>query len=207
MKRFLAMLMLVVMMCGCAGLAEGKTFDPSLLEGKEGYSYDKFKRTWYYYEGTAAIDGNDNVFMTQIGLMGEKKELTNSIVAFAVAKNLQPNYIDDVTKLVIMADNDLIIISNVLMINNELNNGQYAIALTEDKIKTLRMIVNAKKVSIRVYAKSAKNGYLDFEMEADLLAPLQDVTELVYTYELYSPYVSDEEITIVKAPIWRENHG
>ena len=59
-----------------------------------------------------------------------------------------------------MADNDLIIISNVLMINNELNNGQYAIALTEDKIKTLRMIVNAKKVSIRVYAKSAKNGYL-----------------------------------------------
>lgn len=95
----------------------------------------------------------------------------------------------------------------ILMINNELNNGQYAIALTEDKIKTLRMIVNAKKVSIRVYAKSAKNGYLDFEMEADLLAPLQEVTELVYTYELYSPYVSDEEITIVKAPIWRENHG
>lgn len=75
MKRFLAMLMLVVMMCGCAGLAEGKTFDPSLLEGKEGYSYDKFKRTWYYYEGTAAIDGNDNVFMTQIGLMGEKKRI------------------------------------------------------------------------------------------------------------------------------------
>ena len=29
MKRFLAVLMLVVMMCGCVGLAEGKTFDPS----------------------------------------------------------------------------------------------------------------------------------------------------------------------------------
>ena len=37
MKRFLAVLMLVVMMCGCVGLAEGKTFDPSVLEGKGGH--------------------------------------------------------------------------------------------------------------------------------------------------------------------------
>lgn len=45
MKRFLAVLMLVVMMCGCVGLAEeGKTFDPSVLEGKDGYSYDKFEK-------------------------------------------------------------------------------------------------------------------------------------------------------------------
>lgn len=57
-----------------------------------------------------------------------------------------------------MADNDLIIISNVLMINNELNNGQYAIALTEDKIKTLRMIVNAKKYQLEFMQNPQRMG-------------------------------------------------
>lgn len=36
MKRFLAVLMLVVMMCGCVGLAEEQKFDYTVLEKLEG---------------------------------------------------------------------------------------------------------------------------------------------------------------------------
>lgn len=49
MKRFLAVLMLVVMLCGCVGLAEEQKFDYTVLEKLEGYSYDKFEKTWSYY--------------------------------------------------------------------------------------------------------------------------------------------------------------
>lgn len=44
MKRFLAVLMLVVMMCGCVGLAEEQKFDYTVLEKLDGYSYDKFEK-------------------------------------------------------------------------------------------------------------------------------------------------------------------
>lgn len=44
MKRFLAVLMLVVMLCGCVGLAEEQKFDYTVLEKLEGYSYDKFEK-------------------------------------------------------------------------------------------------------------------------------------------------------------------
>lgn len=49
MKRFLAVLMLVVMMCGCVGLAEEQKFDYTVLEKLDGYSYDKFEKAWSYY--------------------------------------------------------------------------------------------------------------------------------------------------------------
>lgn len=74
MKRFLAVLMLVVMMCGCVGLAEeGKTFDPSALEGKDGYSYDKFEKTWEYIKANGAKNENNFGFIMLLALSGEKK--------------------------------------------------------------------------------------------------------------------------------------
>ena len=46
MKRFLTVLMLVVMMCGCVGLAEEQKFDYTVLEKLDGYNYDKFEKMW-----------------------------------------------------------------------------------------------------------------------------------------------------------------
>lgn len=52
MKRFFAMALMAVMICSCcAALAEEKKFDYSVLEGLEGYTYDKFERTWMYIGG------------------------------------------------------------------------------------------------------------------------------------------------------------
>lgn len=44
MKRFLAVLMLVVMMCGCVGLAEEQKFDYTVLEKLEGYAMTSLKK-------------------------------------------------------------------------------------------------------------------------------------------------------------------
>lgn len=44
MKRFLSMLMTLVLLCGCFAMAEVKTFDYKVLEGLDGYSYDKFEK-------------------------------------------------------------------------------------------------------------------------------------------------------------------
>lgn len=46
MKRFLSMLMTLVLLCGCFAMAEVKTFDYKVLEGLDGYSYDKFEKMW-----------------------------------------------------------------------------------------------------------------------------------------------------------------
>lgn len=198
MKRFLAVLMLVVMMCGCVGLAEeGKTFDPSVLEGKDGYSYDKFEKTWEYIKANGAKNENNFGFIMLLSLSGEKKEIRTSRVSFLLLKNIDVNKkIDDVTKIAVIADDNYITISNIF---NADNIGVYLIDLSEDNIEPFKMIVDAKSVSVRVYAKSVENGYEDFEMEAEQLADLKEGIELVYTYELFSPYdtgVSGEKITI-----------
>lgn len=44
MKRFLAVLMLVVMMCGCVGLAEEQKFDYTVLEKLDGIAMTSLKK-------------------------------------------------------------------------------------------------------------------------------------------------------------------
>ena len=50
MKRFLSMLMTLVLLCGCFAMAEVKTFDYKVLEGLDGYSYDKFEKMCVRYD-------------------------------------------------------------------------------------------------------------------------------------------------------------
>lgn len=71
MKRFLAVLMLVVMMCGCVGLAEEQKFDYTVLEKLDGYSYDKFEKTWSYY-GAYAKKYSDARLVIGIQVDGDK---------------------------------------------------------------------------------------------------------------------------------------
>lgn len=192
MKRFLAVLMLVVMMCGCVGLAEGKTFDPSVLEGKDGYSYDKFEKTWNYFNGPVAVSENNDFFTMTLMLQGEKSELKRSVILCAAAENSGATDITGITKIAIIADNDLITISDMSL----LGTGMYVIGLTADNIETFKMIANAKSVTVRVYAKSVNNGHVDFEITADELASLQEAIDLAYTYELFSDYETGESITV-----------
>ena len=180
------------MMCGCVGLAEGKTFDPSVLEGKDGYSYDKFEKTWNYFNGPVAVSENNDFFTMALMLQGEKSELKRSVILCAAAENSGATDITGITKIAIIADNDLITISDMSL----LGTGMYVIGLTADNIETFKMIANAKSVTVRVYAKSVNNGHVDFEITADELASLQEAIDLAYTYELFSDYETGESITV-----------
>lgn len=195
MKRFLAMLMLVVMMCGCAGLAEGKTFDPSVLEGKDGYSYDKFEKTWEYIEAMGAKNKDNFAFIMILGLSGEKREILTSRMSFLLLEDIDVSQrTNDVAKIAVIADDNYIKISDIFNAD-----GVYLIDLSEDNIEIFKMIADAKSVSVRVYAKSVENGYEDFEIGAEQMADLKEGIELVYSYKLFSPYdtgVSGEKITI-----------
>jgi len=143
-----------------------------VLEGKDGYSYDKFEKTWEYIKANGAKNENNFGFIMLLALSGEKKEIRTSRVSFLLLKNIDVNKkIDDVTKIAVIADDNYITISNIY---NADNIGVYLIDLSEDNIEPFKMIVDAKSVSVRVYAKSVENGYEDFEMEAEQLADLKE---------------------------------
>ena len=181
MKRFLAVLMLVVMLCGCVGLAEGKTFDNTILEGLEGYSYDKFDKSWTY--GSADIENSGLLF----GAMatGEKNDV--SFVTLMIGLENKGKTITDIEKVAIIADDKLITISKMQYFASA-----YIIELTTEEMEFLQLLVNAKEISMRIYADSISAGYVDFELTEDGMASLRTVLENFYSLDLLS--FTDEKI-------------
>ncbi len=190
MKRFLAVLMLVVMMCGCVGLAEeGKTFDPSVLEGKDGYSYDKFEKTWTYQAVCGRGEEGGNTYLIALLIQGQKNQIETSILMFAVEEG--DKLLDGLTKMAIVADDKLITVDKVLS-----NEGVTGIRLTKKCTEMLENLELAKNISIRFYTQSATNGHCDIEVQSEDFDSVRDALKLVLEYELFDDEQSGEKITI-----------
>ena len=106
MKRFLAVLMLVVMMCGCVGLAEEQKFDYTVLEKLDGYSYDKFEKTWSYY-GAYAKKYSDARLVIGIQVDGDKDSVL-AVQFYAKAVDNKNETYSMVEEVSILADDTLI---------------------------------------------------------------------------------------------------
>lgn len=106
MKRFLAMLMTLVLLCGCFAMAEEKTFDYKVLEGLDGYSYDKFEKTWSYY-GAYAKKYSDARLVIGIQVYGDMDSVL-AVQFYAKAVDNKNETYSMVEEVSILADDTLI---------------------------------------------------------------------------------------------------
>lgn len=171
MKRFLAVLVLVVMMCGCVGLAEEKPFDYKELEGLDGYSYDKFEKMWDYigrYD-QKQTDGYLSIFLQANG--GKN---TVNFIALGVVKKTTTGYIV-ADKIAILADDTLITVG---LMNFE---TMQAKLLTESHAEALRILAEAEKISFKIYYEDGSSTVLEPTKD---VAPFAQVAKEIYERNL-----------------------
>ena len=153
MKRFLAVLMLVVMMCGCVGLAEEQKFDYTVLEKLDGYSYDKFEKMWSL-AGEYRIKAADGYISVTLIALGDKESVQGVMLTAGVYKSDGSLY-STIDKIEILADDTLISIKMMPL------EGQQARLLTDTSVEALRLISEAKEISFKIALKNAGSGTFD----------------------------------------------
>lgn len=142
MKRFLAVLMLVVMMCGCVGLAEEQKFDYTVLEKLDGYTYDKSDKTWLY-NGHYLKEFSDATI--GVGLQADGDENTvQGVVLYAKALDNKNETYGIIQEVTILAGEVEIICKLMDM------DGEQLTIMTATNEEALSAIVNAKEISIKV---------------------------------------------------------
>lgn len=174
MKRFLAVLMLVVMMCGCLGLAEEQKFDYTVLEKLDGYSYDKFEKTWDYIgQITKKSAGN----FISVGLMasGDKETVTMILLVAKTGKNVGSSS-DIIEKLMILADDTLITVS---MMPSDDTQGKL---LTTLNAEALQIIAEAKEIAFKAYLTDGSTRV--FEPTAEEAADFIQAAQIINDYDL-----------------------
>lgn len=153
MKRFLAVLMLVVMMCGCVGLAEEQKFDYTVLEKLDGYNYDKFEKMWSL-AGEYRIKAADGYISTTLIALGDKESVQGVMLTAGVYKSDGSLY-STIDKIEILADDTLISIKMMPL------EEQQARLLTDTSVEALRLISEAKEISFKITLKNAGSGTFD----------------------------------------------
>ena len=153
MRRFLAMLMLVVMMCGCVGLAEEQKFDYTVLEKLDGYNYDKFEKMWSL-AGEYRIKAADGYISTTLIALGDKESVQGVMLTAGVYKSDGSLY-STIDKIEILADDTLMSIKMMPL------EGQQARLLTDTSAEALRLISEAKEISFKITLKNAGSGTFD----------------------------------------------
>ena len=174
MKRFLAVLMLVVMMCGCVGLAEEQKFDYTVLEKLDGYNYDKFEKMWSL-AGEYRIKAADGYISVTLIALGDKESVQGVMLTAGVYKSDGSIY-GTIDK--ILADDTLISIKMMPL------EGQQARLLTDTSTETLRLISEAKEISFKIALKNAGSG--TFDPTADEIADFVQAAKAIIENNMLS---------------------
>lgn len=84
MKRFLAVLMLVVMLCGCVGLAEEQKFDYTVLEKLETSVYKGYKQDKIEMRGDRAEMSDFPLYLNTVAGGLDRRDQTIGGFSFVV---------------------------------------------------------------------------------------------------------------------------
>ena len=175
MKRFLSMLMTLVLLCGCFAMAEVKTFDYKVLEGLDGYSYDKFEKMWSL-AGEYRIKAADGYISVALIALGDKESVQGVMLTAGVYKSDGSIY-GTIDKIEILADDTLISIKMMPL------EGQQARLLTDTSAEALRLISEAKEISFKV---KMKLGSITLEPTMEDLADFITVIKTICEYNILS---------------------
>lgn len=176
MKRFLSMLMTLVLLCGCFAMAEVKTFDYKVLEGLDGYSYDKFEKMWSL-AGEYRIKAADGYISVALIALGDKESVQGVMLTAGVYKSDGSIY-GTIDKIEILADDTLISIKMMPL------EGQQARLLTDTSAEAPRLISEAKEISFKIALKNAGSG--TFDPTADEIADFVQAAKAIIENNMLS---------------------
>ena len=176
MKRFLSMLMMLVLLCGCFAMAEEKTFDYKVLEGLDGYSYDKFAKMWSY-EGEYRKNYTDGCISIKLGAGGDK-ESVQGVMLTAGAYKSDGSTFATIDKVDILADDTLISVKLLSL------KGQEVKLLTIANVEALRIISEAKEISFKI--STEYGSYFVLEPTEDEIADFIQAAKVIIENDLLS---------------------
>ena len=176
MKPFHSMLMTLVLLCGCFAMAEVKTFDYKVLEGLDGYSYDKFEKMWSL-AGEYRIKAADGYISVALIALGDKESVQGVMLTAGVYKSDGSIY-GTIDKIEILADDTLISIKMMPL------EGQQARLLTDTSAEALRLISEAKEISFKIALKNAGSG--TFDPTADEIADFVQAAKAIIENNMLS---------------------
>lgn len=188
MKRFLAVLMLVVTMCGCIGLAEEQKFDYTVLEKLDGYSYDKFEKTWSYQ--ASYVKEYDGAYVV-IGLMADgDTEAVQTVQLLVVAAMEDGASIGNITEIIILAD------SARITVGLQALPGRSGRLLTKADAEVLSVIGKAQELAFKIYFDDGSSEII--EPAAAEISDFVRVAEVIYEKDLldYAIYSHISEKTL-----------
>lgn len=174
MKRFLAMLMTLVLLCGCFAMAEEKTFDYKVLEGLDGYSYDKFEKTWSYQ--ASYVKEYDGAYVV-IGLLADgDTEAAQTVQLLVVAAMEDGSSIGNITEIIILADDARITVRLQAL------PGRSVRLLTKADAEVLSVIGKAQELAFKIYFGDGSSEII--EPAADEISDFVRAAETIYEKDL-----------------------
>ena len=138
MKRFLCVA-LAILLVSASAMAATATFDYSAYEGKETFTYDKFDKTWQFFE---YLDGADGQLEMCFAMQGNADgEVDFDSISFFQAS-------DFAERVQILIGDTVYEVDLSKRLEAE---GGSMICLTETTMPLFEAIMNADEISVRAY--------------------------------------------------------
>lgn len=151
MKKMISVFVVTVLLLttACSYAENSQPFDYHVLEGAEGYQYDKFEKLWKY---TSDLMLQNDETMGIVAVLATGNDKSNvAVIRFGVLKNSK---VQTCNKAMILLGEEIITIESINA------RGGYNYFMLEDK-EIFSKIVNAESISIRLTVD--KTNY-DFEV-------------------------------------------
>ena len=138
MKRFLCVA-LAILLVSASAMAATATFDYSAYEGKEPYTYDRFEKTWQFFEYLEGADGQLVMCFAMLGTADGEVDVDT--ISFFQAS-------DFAERVQILIGDTVYEVDLSKQLEAE---GGSMICLTETTMPLFEAIMNADEISVRAY--------------------------------------------------------
>ena len=176
MKKTLATILLVSILF-YAMMAQAETvtaFDYNVLKNLDGYSYDKFEKSWSYY-GAYGKQYSDAYLVIGLDVGGTDTEVTGvALYAWIRDENNKEKY-TDIKEIMILADDVLITCPLLVM---ETSSTVY---VTEKSEEMLKHIADAKELMFKIITPTTS---ITIEPTAMETAELRTAARVMYEHHL-----------------------
>lgn len=176
MKRFFLILLSAMLLLSTCAFADTEIpkFDSSVLADHDGYSYDKFEKTWEYYGAYHKKYTNATVVIG-ITTYGDANSVSHVEIYAWIRDQYNKEIYSDVSQLMILADDQLI---TCAMYAGDTSSFT---AIDSSTNEVLRLIGEAEELSFKL---TYKTGSLTLEPSAEDVAELVAAAKTMYDNNL-----------------------
>lgn len=177
MKKLLWVCLLVMLMIPSLTIAESGTFDHSILEIYDGYSYDKFDKKWSYVECYRKTYSDGYV---DVGLQVTPYNDELQISLYSRILDSQLKEIATVTAIDFLIDDT----TYSFELQHFEDSNFSAINLGKEKVLLLRAMANADEIAIRLSCEQGVRLVVEPSVE-DYQATLREAAQVIVFYNLF----------------------